>query len=264
MRAAKGPMCLWILATLLVGGVALGWESPAVQGVIDWKGETRPSPKIDFLQDVHEQGWDVANGDLAKHAAMDRTIFMPHALQKVGDSVTFRNLTVAVLTQNCSVSCVTVWYWGDVNNNGIADEDDKILVNNQLTPQSWKELVHLGSPIPENTAFNLFGGIAQGSGNMLRSGLSYLLLIEVITDNPPLDSYSFAGAIDTSEFPAVTIKDAGPATTSWGQQGVPAWGDLEGHAVPPGRWDGIDNREILWIRVNQPPPSPGPRGSGGR
>ncbi len=262
-------LCLWAILAALEGAAAFGCTYPAVQGVIDWKKETKPFPKIDILQDFHGQRWDAAPWDPAGHAAIDSAIFMPPTAQKLGDNVTFRNLTVAALARDCSVSSVTVWYWADVNNNQIADNQDLVKVGGTQQECGWHPLIQLDEDIPTNRAFNLFSESPDKTWeDKLRSGMSYLLLIEVHAEvgYQQICSFIFASdTIDTSGFPdRIEIVDFTTPGCAWDTYGPEAYRYFDGLPYPSRVPDGIEDREILWIRINQPPPSPGPRGSGGR
>ena len=274
-------------ALLLIGTAALACDWWCVQGVIDW-GSVPPTSAIygptATVHKVYDGRWDPANDfrevrwDLAApppemnpqptaaewlqmHAARDGFVFLP----RDGDfnkPVTFGTLAGAgVLRRGAAAASATidwyeVWAWADINGNGEADAYDQL----DGAPQNWVMLFHkAGAPGPYDPVAgtadisNLLKDV-QTNQRQLQDGIYYLLLLRVHATRSETDSgtsLQFTDPLSRVGEKVQLGQTAKLPTEGWSATEWPAK-----YISKAGNDKGVDDFEVLWVRVNNPPRGP--------
>ena len=258
-----------LMAILLPAGAAASFACDwwTVGGVIDWGSLNYGSSTL--VHRLEDGLWEEVIGEFADHAARDGYVLLPPTEQ--GDEkVQFRMLSGATAVYrwpdedkgDTKVNWYQVWAWPDVNNNGKADSGDG-------KDQNWIFMfdeegdTYRYSKTGVGYIFNLL----MNDPLPLPPGITYLLLLRVqgsATQNPSTTgtNLEFVNTVTLVEGEdKVQLGQAGPA-------GPEAWSKTEGElweedGTPIGKYVdkggndvGVDDHEILWIRVNRPPRGP--------
>jgi hypothetical protein len=287
MRLIKTSLVLTLL-TLLTAAAFAGPPMWSVQGVIDWSPFYYGSPNT--VHKVYDEKWNLSGQSLPDHAAKDGFVFLPRD-QDVDADVPFGTLAGAaalILVKPIDpdyIDWYRIWVWADVNANGAADNLDLIwedangngkVDDGEMKKQNWQLLVQ------EAAApgwYDTVSGEAQ-IGNLLKSGpiqlhagMHYLLLLEVHGHIPPDEngrydsdegtSLQFSSPVRLASSDRIQV-DYTPklSTSGWDpadenlkyitKDGQP----LTYNGQPSSRQTGVDNFEMLWLRVNDPPRGP--------
>jgi len=241
---------LAILAVCLVAKACDWW---VVQGVIDWseyyipgKPATQTPGVYPIYQDGYPDklvgwGWDQpnGNGNLKCFTANDGDILLPRP-EQIDADVSLGILAGGVVLEKgpaadpgITVNWYEVWSWEDVNNNGLADPEDG-------ADQNWKNLLEIGHP-EINKAIDL---VPSSLG--LKSGKTYLLLIRA----------SAGGKTNLQFYGGVALSWPNLSITDWADLGQEGW-QSSGSKKYTANWSSaVENREVLWVRINNPPAKP--------
>jgi hypothetical protein len=269
---------LFLATTLLFSS-----KSPAcdprwsVQGIIDWTGYYYGS-NTGSVQKVYDQQWNLLNQDLATHTANDGYVFLPRDEDFDAD-IPFGTLTGAGVVhadRSINSDCIdwyNIWIWSDVNGNGKADNKDLVWQGGELKKQDWQLLVHVADkpgPLRPTDGQGDIANLLKTGTVEIHAGAHYLLLLEVhahVSNGRggylEGSSLEFKGSLTVPSDQYVQIEFTAKASSSgWDPQdenlkyftaeGNPL--DSDGNSTT--RANGVDNREILWIRVNNPPRGP--------
>ena len=226
-----------------------------------------------------KNGLNALGGNLPRTALTDGAILVP----KAGDidaEVDIRTLAGAAPLIICSpidpdyIDYYEIYAWEDVNGNRQADKGDRI----NGKEQNWTCVFHAyGAPSevydatdPEDRKsyepqyYNTITGEAKisdlvKSGSLsLTAGKSYLLLLRIhatIPSGPGHDGDSgtnlqFQGGV-TRSGDYVTVSTTNKLSESWSATAAP-----QKYLSSSGNGAGVDDFEVLWIRVNNPPARP--------
>ncbi len=290
--------CTVLLCLTLAVGASLSNAGTiwGLQGVIDWDADAFTDySKCKAVTDIYaENGLNAASGTLPQTALKDGVFLVPRA-DEIDAQVDIRTLTGAAPLLISSpidpdyIDYYEIYAWEDVNNNGEADEDDKI----DGTEQNWTCILHTyGAPSEEYEGqdaaepasreayepqyYDTTTGEAKISDLVkprssptsgvlpLRSGKSYLLLLRVhatIPSGPGHDGDSgtnlqFTGGVTpsmrTGWGDSVTVS----TTTKEPEEGWSATEAPLKYLSSEGNSSGVDDFEVLWVRVNNPPALP--------
>lgn len=265
MKASRTRKSLVVagVAMLIASTAMAGLPMWSVQGVIDWGyhnyGQYTPIAK------VYDEQWNSPSASLQGHAARDGIIFTPRP-QDIDASVPFGTMTGAaalILVKPIDpdfIDWYEIWTWIDVNNNGQADAED--LVDGR--DQNWSLLVHQEGAPTQNydtvTGKADISDLIKSTAN-LKAGNSYLLLLRVHGHIPADEN----GRYDEDE--GTSLQFSSPVTLEGDQIKVDytsklpeeGWSDTEAplkYLSSTGNYSGVDDFEVLWVRVNNPPALP--------
>ena len=207
------------------------------------------------------------------HAARDGFVFLPRD-EDFDKPVTFGMLAGAAVlyrgdaASTAAIDYYQIWAWADVNGNGEADPGD--LLEGGLE-QNWINLLHKsGAPGNGNDAAgtapisNLIKHIPDEDEEdlHLQTGIQYLLLLRVHVTRSPGDSGSslqFNGGIERDGETVRLAQTPNLQREGWSSTAPPnpQYPEL-GHKYisKSGNDKGVDDFEVLWIRVNNPPRGP--------
>ena len=268
-RTPKQKIFVTIAAMMLAVSASLaGLPQWTVQGVIDWSpyqyGNAKP------INRVYEGRWHLASGNLRDHTACDGMIFTPRA-EDIDADVPFGIITGAAALQLVNpidpdnIDWYEIWMWIDVNNNGEADAND--LIDDQ--EQNWTRLLYQdGAPSDKyytDSGKADIGDLIKSSKN-LKAGNSYLLLIRVYGhiaadangryDADQGSSLQFTSPVSVHDEEDQIEVDYTKETAKLPQEGWSATNAPDKYLSCKGNDAGVDDFEVLWIRVNNPPALP--------
>lgn len=279
--------CTVLLCLTLALGASLSNAGTiwGLQGVIDWDADAFADySKCKAVTDIYaENGLNAASGTLPKTALKDGVVLVPRAAE-LDAEVDIRTLTGAAPLLISSpidpdyIDYYEIYAWEDVNNNGEADENDEI----DGKEQNWTCVFHAyGAPSEDYDAadpasreayepkyYDTKTGEAKisdllKSGSLpLTTGKTYLLLLRVhatIPSGPGHDGDSgtnlqFQGGVTPSTRwnGSVTVE----TTTKKPEEGWSATEARRKYLSSEGNSSGVDDFEVLWVRVNNPPALP--------
>lgn len=239
---------------------AAGDSPVVVQGVLDWAkvgaGRCRASSQVvtteEWRRNIFKEcwDWDEPNGSITHYTVKDEDIFLPQARQ-IDAPISFGVMAGAVLTASQpghakpEIDRCEIWVWEDVNFNRKADPDDRI----DGVEQTWRRLC-VSTPGEVNRIIDVIpdGSDFAHKRRGLFSGESYLLLIRVQAGK--VTNFNFTGPVTVNDT-TVTADPARRVADEWAPSGHGAYGGHDGSG-----WSGVDDYEILWFRINNPPGPP--------
>ncbi|MHC4983453.1 MAG: hypothetical protein ACYTF6_09860 [Planctomycetota bacterium] len=240
-RIVEALFCALVCLVTAAPAAACNWW--AVQAVIDF---TYLKPRVEGNTGVHEiykfgWRWDLASGDrpLEYYTVYDGDIFTPKP-EQMDARIPFRIMAGGALLKkgpgadpDVGIDWYQLWAWEDTNNNGLADEGDRA--------QDWLLLRHYSEVPRTNEAFD----VVQSSLE-LQAGKTYLLLVRACADGKT--NLQFSGEVSVA-WPYLEI-------VYWHGHGQEGW-QSRGEGRFTNNWSpAVEDREVLWIRVNNPPAKP--------
>lgn len=255
-NAGKLSACLLVAALVLCAGVGAACE---IEAVINWA--PLGVPHLKQVSRIHEDGWDQGvffRLPITNYVAWTGDILLPddaHVIGKPSNIVVLAGAGAA--THPATADYYIVYYWVDVNNNGEADANDKIVGSDgKWHKQNWQELDSGFIEYDYVTKMHKIKDVLspeRGPHPALIPGLTYLLLIRSFMIEGS-DSWQWVNGHFVVSRDEIALLDAQPATS-----GKEWSADVEDNKYgKPPTWRGIDDYEFLVLRINQPPRSPGP------
>jgi len=244
-----------------------------VQAVIDWSGvEGAGDPKepVNLHQIVAGKGWEDKKDpewpEVEAYRLRDKDIMLPPPAPQLREN-NLRILSGAVVAEKgggvpeeMTVEWYRIWGWVDVNNNGAADENDTI-GNDE---QNWTCLNDITSEPPKVSPSEINKEIDVLRGGYqplkLQAGLTYLLLIEAVVkldDGRTRNSLECEGDVEIVGEGELKLADTHTKTRSWEDEGNLRFCRYDGKNPDGTAKPGLDDFEVLWVRVNNPPAPPG-------
>lgn len=279
-------LCLTLALGASLSNAGTIW---GLQGVIDW-GDFADYSKCKAVTAIYaKNGLNAASGTLTQTALKDGVVLVPRAAE-IDTEVDIRTLTGAAPLLICSpidpdyIDYYEIYAWEDVNNNGEADENDQI----DGKEQDWTCILHTyGAPSEEydgQDAANLASREAYEPENYdtttgeakisdlvkprayptpgvlpLTTGKTYLLLLRIHATIPSGPGHDGDSGTNLQFQGGVTRSGASVTVSTTTKETEEGWSATEAplkYLSNEGNSSGVDDSEVLWVRVNNPPALP--------